>query len=68
MASVSYNGSIWYRAEKYKNRDNTNVNEYSIIFRVEEAYLLLSESLAQQSKLTEGLIYLNAIRQREEQG
>ncbi|AZA84527.1 RagB/SusD family nutrient uptake outer membrane protein [Chryseobacterium indologenes] len=64
MASVSYNGSIWYRAEKYKNRDNTNANEYSIIFRVEEAYLLLSESLAQQSKLTEGLIYLNSIRQR----
>jgi len=64
MAIVSYNGETWYRAEKYKNRDNTNTNEYSIIFRLDEAYLLLSETLAQQNKLTEGLIYLNAIRQR----
>ncbi|WP_238592845.1 RagB/SusD family nutrient uptake outer membrane protein [Chryseobacterium kwangjuense] len=64
MGIVSYNGETWYRAEKYKNRDNTNTNEYSIIFRLDEAYLLLAESLARQNKLTEGLIYLNSIRQR----
>ncbi|WP_454045096.1 RagB/SusD family nutrient uptake outer membrane protein [Chryseobacterium sp. Marseille-Q8038] len=64
MAVVSYNGESWYRAEKYKNRDNTNTNEYSIIFRIEEPYLLLAETLANQNKLTEGLTYLNPIRQR----
>lgn len=64
MAVVSYNGETWYRAEKYKNRDNTNTNEYSIIFRLEESYLLLSETLARENKLAESLIYLNAIRQR----
>lgn len=64
MALVSFNGESWYRAEKYKNRDNTNANEYSIIFRLEEVYLLLAEALAQQSKITEALPYLNATRQR----
>lgn len=64
MSLVSYNLENWYRAEKYKNRDNTNTNEYSIIFRIEEAYLLLAETLAQQNKLSEGHTYLNAIRQR----
>lgn len=64
MSLVSYNGESWYRAEKYKNRDNNNTNEYSIIFRIEEPYLLLAETLANQNKLTESLNYLNTIRQR----
>lgn len=64
MSLVSYNGESWYRSEKYKNRDNNNTNEYSIIFRIEEPYLLLAETLANQNKLTEGLNYLNTIRQR----
>lgn len=64
MAKVTYSGQTWYRAEKYKNRDNTNSNEYSIIFRQEEVYLLLAETLVQQNKLTEALPYINAVRQR----
>lgn len=64
MAKVTYNGQTWYRAEKYKIRDNSNTNEYSIIFRQEEVYLLLAETLVQQNKLTDALPYINAIRQR----
>ena len=64
MALVTFNGESWYRAEKYKNRDNTNANEYSIIFRLEEVNLLLAETLTQQNKLTEGLPYLNTTRIR----
>lgn len=64
MAAVNYNGETWYRAEKYKNRNNTNTNEYSIILRLEEVYLLLAETLAQSNKLSESFTYLNPIRQR----
>lgn len=63
MASVTVSGNTWYRAEKYKNRAN-NTTEYSIIFRLEEVYLLLAEALAQQDKLMEALPYLNKTRQR----
>ncbi|PTT38805.1 RagB/SusD family nutrient uptake outer membrane protein [Chryseobacterium sp. HMWF028] len=63
MAPVTVNGNTWYRAEKYKNRSN-NTTEYSVVFRLEEVYLLLAEALAQQDKLTEALPYLNKTRQR----
>ncbi|ANF50315.1 glycan metabolism protein RagB [Chryseobacterium glaciei] len=63
IATVSFNGNAWYRADKYKNRTN-NTTEYSVIFRLEEVYLLLAEVLAQQNKIPEALPYLNATRQR----
>ncbi len=64
MAEATYSGQTWYRAQKYKNRDNSNTNEYSIIFRQEEVYLLFAETLTQQNKLADALPYINAIRQR----
>ncbi|KGO10011.1 RagB/SusD family nutrient uptake outer membrane protein [Elizabethkingia bruuniana] len=63
MAPITVNGNTWYRAEKYKNRSN-NTTEYSVVFRLEEVYLLLAESLTQQGKLVEALPYLNKTRQR----
>jgi hypothetical protein len=62
MAPVTFNGTTWYRAEKYKNR-TANTTEYSIIARLEE-YLLLAETLVQQNKIDEALSYLNKTRQR----
>lgn len=62
-ASVSVGPNTWYRADKYKNRIN-NTTEYSIVFRLEEVYLLLAEALAQQNKIAEALPYVNATRQR----
>ncbi|PUV24422.1 RagB/SusD family nutrient uptake outer membrane protein [Sphingobacterium athyrii] len=64
MASVTFNGITYFRAEKYKNRGGNNMTEYSIIFRLEEAYLLLAEALAQQDKVAEALPYINRTRQR----
>lgn len=64
IAAVNFNGNTYYRAEKYKNRDFNNTMEYSIVFRLEEAYLLLAETLVQQNKFNEALPYLNATRQR----
>lgn len=63
MAVVSFNGNTWFRADKYKNRTN-NSTEYSIVFRLEEVYLLLAEALVQQNKLLEALPYVNATRLR----
>ncbi len=66
IAPVTVAGTTWYRAEKYKAR-SANTTENSIVFRLEEAYLLLSESLARQNKTAEALPYINPIRQRAAQ-
>lgn len=63
ITPVTFNGTTWYRADKYKNRTN-NIDEYSIVFRIEEVYLFLAEALAKQNKLNEALPYLNITRQR----
>ncbi|MBP0613953.1 RagB/SusD family nutrient uptake outer membrane protein [Chryseobacterium sp. cx-311] len=62
-AAVTAAGNTWYRADKYKNR-TANSTEYSVIFRLEEVYLLLAESLMQQNKVAEALPYVNATRTR----
>lgn len=61
--TITAGGNTWYRAEKYKVR-SANSTENSIIFRLEEAYLLLAEALAQQNKLAEAMPFINPIRQR----
>lgn len=66
MAPVTVAGNTWYRAEKYKMR-SANTTENSIVFRLEEAYLLLAEALAQQNKISEALPFINPIRQRAAQ-
>lgn len=63
ISPVSVGQNTWYRSDKYKNRSN-DTTEYSIVFRLEEVYLLLAETLTKQNKITEALPYVNAIRQR----
>ncbi len=63
IASVTVGSNIWYRTDKYKSRSN-NTTEYSIIFRLEEVYLLLAETLTKQDKLDQALPYINSTRQR----
>lgn len=63
IAEVTVNDQSWYRPDKYKNRAN-NTNEYSIIFRLEEAYFIMAEALARQNKADEAIPYLNASRER----
>ncbi|WP_426477497.1 RagB/SusD family nutrient uptake outer membrane protein [Chryseobacterium sp. CBSDS_008] len=64
IGRVEFNGVSYYRVEKYKNRNNTNSNEYSIVFRLEEAILLLAEALTQENKINEALPYVNVTRLR----
>lgn len=63
MAEVTFNDNVWFRPNKYKNRAN-NTNEYSIIFRLEEACFIMAEALARQNRFDEALPYLNATRKR----
>jgi starch-binding outer membrane protein, SusD/RagB family len=65
MVPETYNGNTWYRPFKYKNHINgDNTDEYSIVFRLEEAYFIKAEALARQSLFDEALPYLNATRVR----
>lgn len=63
MVPVAAGGNTWYRVNKYKNI-TINDTEDSIVFRLEEVYLLLAEALAQQNKVGEALQYINPVRQR----
>lgn len=63
ITTITKNNQTWYAPYKYKNIEN-NTNEYSIIFRIEEAHFVLIEALAYQDKIDEALAYLNKIRQR----
>lgn len=63
ITSLTIGTNTWYRANKYKVLTN-NTTEYSIVFRIEEAYLLLAESLTRQGKTQEAVSYLNRVRQR----
>lgn len=65
MAPVAFNAATYYRLEKYKNRvPGANTTEYSVVFRLEEVYLLLAEALAQQNRVSEAVPFINATRQR----
>lgn len=46
---------------KYKN-SKTNPDEFSIFFRLEQAYLIHSESLIHQDKISEAVAILNKLR------
>ncbi len=61
--AVTVGSNTWHRAYKYKNLTG-NTDEYSIVFRIEEVYLLLAETFARQSRTADALPYLNAIRTR----
>ncbi|WP_336703172.1 RagB/SusD family nutrient uptake outer membrane protein [Chryseobacterium indologenes] len=63
MIPVMAGGTTWYRVNKYKNT-TVNNTEDSIVFRLEEVYLLLAEALTQQNKTAEALLYINPIKQR----
>ncbi|WP_288244001.1 RagB/SusD family nutrient uptake outer membrane protein [uncultured Chryseobacterium sp.] len=63
IAPVTVGTNTWYRADKYKNR-TTNATEYSIVYRIEEAYLMMSEVLTKQNKISQAIPYINATRLR----
>ncbi|MGI9650911.1 RagB/SusD family nutrient uptake outer membrane protein [Chryseobacterium sp. RLHN22] len=61
---TAINQKTYFRPMKYKNPANANSTENSVVFRLEEAYLLYAESLANQNKISEAKNYVDKIRQR----
>ena len=60
------NETLFYYPYKYKISYATGANyeEYSMVLRLAEQYLIHSESLINQNQLQEGIISLNKIRER----
>ncbi|MCS3869468.1 hypothetical protein J3D55_002384 [Chryseobacterium ginsenosidimutans] len=61
LSPVVSGQKTYYKINKYKTI-TANTDEYSIVFRLQEAYLLMAEALAQQNRVQEAVNYLNAIR------
>jgi hypothetical protein len=58
-------GKTYYYPYKYKiNANNQTVNEYPIVFRLSEQYLIRAEARAQLVKIPESQADLNVIRKR----
>jgi hypothetical protein len=64
IETVAFQGQQWYRPKKYVNLSGANSDEYSLIYRIEEVYLLLAEAMAMQDKFALAAPYLNATRLR----
>lgn len=65
LKRISEGSNIWYHSNKYKENVNTGVSkEYSIIFRLEEQYLIRAEARAHQFNVTGAKQDLNTIRNR----
>lgn len=63
--SVSKESSIWYYPFKYKQKEDTAVSEeYPVVLRLAEQYLIRAEALVQQDNLSQGAEDLNKIRNR----
>lgn len=63
MKEVDVMGQNYYHPFKYKLNQN-NTDEYSIVFRIEEAYLTLAEALLYQHKPSEAILHINPTRER----
>lgn len=65
IKSVTDGSNTWYHSYKYKQNENTgDSQEYSIIFRLEEQYLIRAEARAHLGNLAGGKEDLNRIRNR----
>lgn len=62
--SIVYSTKTYYYPFKYKLRVGTTGNEYSIMLRLGEIYLIRAEARAQLNKPDDAVTDLNTIRQR----
>lgn len=63
IKEIGTNPSVFYRNDKYKNVISNN-DEYSVVFRMEQVYFMLAESLVRQNKTEEATEWLNKTRTR----
>lgn len=57
-------GNMYYYPFKYKQRTATPVDEYEIVFRLAEQYLIRAEARIKQNKFAEASVDLNVVRNR----
>lgn len=63
--SLSYNSTTYYYPYKYKIRTtNVSGNEYSVLLRLAEQYLIRSEARAMQNNIPGAQADINAVRSR----
>lgn len=62
--SLTLNGTKYYRVAKYKLATATSGNEYNVILRMAEQYLIRAEARAQQGNISGAQADINAIRTR----
>ena len=65
LKAVSDETTTWYHPFKYHNtKGDGNADEQSILFRLEEQYLIRAEARARQGELSNAMEDLNVIRNR----
>lgn len=64
IAAVPFGQQTNYRSAKYKNLAVNNPNEYSIIYRLDEVYLMQAEILIELNRVSEAVAVINKSRQR----
>ena len=65
IGTVSEGTESWYHANKYKENGTTGASaEYSILFRLEEQYLIKAEALARLNEIDSSKEALDKIRNR----
>lgn len=62
--SITYAGKEYWYPCKYKFRVATAGNEYPVVLRLAEMYLIRAEARANQEKVEDGVKDLNEVRQR----
>jgi hypothetical protein len=62
--SIVYTGKTYYYPYKYKLRTATAGNEYPVMMRLAEVYLVRAEARTQQNKLNDAKADLHAVRNR----
>lgn len=64
VGTFTSGSNTWYFPHKYKIRNVTAVDEYSMVLRLAEQFLIRAEARAQQNKMTASIADVDAIRQR----
>jgi len=64
VSSVSDTDNTYFFSYKYKNAFNPTFEEYTVVFRLAEQYLIRAEARAHQNKLGEARSDLNRVRTR----
>lgn len=62
IKEVTNGTDSYFYSYKYKYSNFDNIDEFSIVFRLEEAYFIKAEALAYQEKVSDAVNVLNEIR------